>query len=76
MLPKPLRNPKIHPELLADDAHAKTAHKQPEAAPGDHVTAKAQKRAKRLRDPVKEPLLGGRLVQILAKIRNLHGRHD
>src|SRR5271157_274927 len=34
MLPKPLRNPKIHPELLADDAHAKTAHKQPEAAPG------------------------------------------
>jgi hypothetical protein len=55
MLPKPLRNPKIHPELLADDAHAKTAHKQPEAAPGDHCTAKAQKRAKRLRDPVKEP---------------------
>src|SRR5271166_877715 len=55
MLPKPLRNPKIHPELLADDAHAKTAHKQPEAAPGDHDTAKAQKRAKRLRDPVKEP---------------------
>jgi hypothetical protein len=55
MLPKPLRNPKIHPELLADDAHAKTAHKQPEATPGDHDTAKAQKRAKRLRDPVKEP---------------------
>src|SRR5208337_822195 len=55
MLPKPLRNPKSHPELLADDAHAKTAHKQPEAAPRDHDTAKAQKRAKRLRDPVKEP---------------------
>jgi hypothetical protein len=29
--------------------------KQPDAAPGDHDTAKAQKRAKRLRDPEKEP---------------------
>jgi hypothetical protein len=54
MLPKPLRNPKTHPELLADD-HAKTALKPSEAAQGDHDTAKAQKRGKRLRDPEKEP---------------------
>ena len=44
MLPKPLRNPKTHPELLADD-RAKTALKQPDTATGDHDTAKAQKRA-------------------------------
>jgi hypothetical protein len=43
LLPKPLRNPKTHPELLADEAlHAKD-------------TAKAQKPGKRLRDPAKEP---------------------
>ena len=55
MLPKPLRNPKTHPELLADDHHPKTALKPSEAAQGDHDTAKAQKRGKRLRDPEKEP---------------------
>ena len=56
LLPKPLRNPKTHPELLADEApHAKTAQKQPDTAPGDHDTAKTQKRAKRPRDPAKEP---------------------
>jgi hypothetical protein len=54
LLPKPLRNPKTHPELLAN-AHAKPAQKQPDPAQGDHVTAKAQKRAKRRRDPEKEP---------------------
>src|SRR5271165_5662945 len=32
LLPKPLRNPKTHPELLADDAHAKTAQKQRDTA--------------------------------------------
>jgi hypothetical protein len=31
--------------------HAKTAQKHPEAAPGDHGTAKAQKPSKRLRNP-------------------------
>jgi hypothetical protein len=56
LLPKPLRNPKTHPELLADEApHAKTAQKQPDTASGDHDTAKAKKRGKRLRDPEKEP---------------------
>ena len=55
LLPKTLRNPKTHPELLADDAHAKTALKPSDPAQGDHDTAKAQKRAKRLRDPEKEP---------------------
>jgi hypothetical protein len=55
LLPKPLRNPKTHPELLADDHHAKTAQKQPDTASGDHDTAKAQKPGKRLRDPAKEP---------------------
>ena len=55
MLPKPLRNPKIHPELLADDAHAKTALKPSDPAQGDHDTAKALKPAKRRRDPEKEP---------------------
>jgi hypothetical protein len=56
LLPKPLRNPKTHPELLADEApHAKTAQKQSDLAQGHHDTAKAQKRAKRLRDPEKEP---------------------
>jgi hypothetical protein len=56
LLPKPLRNPKTHPELLADEApHAKTAQKLPDPAPGDHDTAKAQKRAKPRRDPEKEP---------------------
>jgi hypothetical protein len=45
-LPKPLRNPKNHPELLAGEAQlateqgskttrSKTLHKHPEAAPGD-----------------------------------------
>src|SRR6201981_187050 len=34
-LPKKLRNPKNHPDLIADDAHVKTAHKQPEAAQRD-----------------------------------------
>src|ERR1700737_3438895 len=43
-LPKQLRNPKTHPELLAD-VHAKTAQKQPDADPRDHDTAKAQKPA-------------------------------
>jgi hypothetical protein len=56
LLPKPLRNPKTHPELLADEAPlAKTAQKLPDTASGDHVTAKAQKPGKRLRDPAKEP---------------------
>jgi hypothetical protein len=54
LLPKPLRNPKTHPELLADD-RAKTALKPSDPAQGDHDTAKTQKRAKRLRDPAKEP---------------------
>jgi hypothetical protein len=37
LLPKPLRNPKTHPELLADETpHAKTAQKQPDPAQGDH----------------------------------------
>jgi hypothetical protein len=35
LLPKPLRNPKTHPELLADDPHAKPAQKQPDPAQGD-----------------------------------------
>jgi hypothetical protein len=56
LLPKPLRNPKTHPELLADEAPlAKTAQKLRDTAPGDHDTAKAQKPGKRLRDPAKEP---------------------
>jgi hypothetical protein len=56
LLPKPLRNPKTHPELLADEAtYAKTAQKQSDLAQGDHDTAKTQKRAKRRRDPEKEP---------------------
>jgi hypothetical protein len=55
LLPKPLRNPKTHPELLADDPNAKTALKPLNPAQGDHDTAKAQKRAKRQRDPEKEP---------------------
>ena len=55
LLPKPLRNPKTHPELLADDAHAKTALKPSDPAQGDHDTAKALKPAKRRRDPEKEP---------------------
>jgi hypothetical protein len=55
LLPKPLRNPKTHPELLADEAPLpKTAQKLPDTASGDHDTTKAQKRAKR-RDPAKEP---------------------
>jgi hypothetical protein len=54
LLPKPLRNPKTHPELLADD-RAKTALKPSDPAQGDHDTAKAQKRAKPRRDPEKEP---------------------
>ena len=53
-LPKQLRNPKTHPELLAD-AHAKPAQKQPDADPRDHDTAKAQKPARRLRSPENEP---------------------
>ena len=36
-LPKKLRNPKSHPDLIADDAHVKTAHKQPEAAQRDMI---------------------------------------
>jgi hypothetical protein len=56
LLPKLLRNPKTHPELLADEApHAKTAQKLPDTASGGHDTAKAQKPAKRPRDPEKEP---------------------
>ena len=58
MLPKSLRNPKTHPELLADDHHPKTALKPSEAAQGDHDTAKALKRAKRLRDPRERAFLG------------------
>jgi hypothetical protein len=59
LLPKLLRNPKTHPELLADEApHAKTAQKQPDPAQGDNVTAKAQKPGKRLRDPRKRAFLG------------------
>jgi hypothetical protein len=54
LLPKPLRNPKTHPELLADD-RAKTTLKPSDHAQGDHDTAKAQKRAKRRPDPEKEP---------------------
>src|SRR6516225_8801085 len=37
LLPKKLRNPKSHPDLIADDAHVKTAHKQPEAAQRDMI---------------------------------------
>jgi hypothetical protein len=37
LLPKPLRNPKTHPELLADDHHAKTALKPSDTAQGDHA---------------------------------------
>jgi hypothetical protein len=55
LLPKTLRNPKTHPELLADD-RAKTALKPSDPAQGDHDTPKALKPAKRLRDPEKEPL--------------------
>jgi hypothetical protein len=54
-LPKKLRNPKSHPDLIADDAHAKTAHKQLEAARRDYDSAKAQKPARRLRNPENEP---------------------
>jgi hypothetical protein len=42
-LPKKLRNPKNHPDLIADDAHVKTAQKQPEAAQRDHPPAKSAK---------------------------------
>jgi hypothetical protein len=55
LLPKLLRNPKTHPELLASDPHAKTAQKHPDADPRDHDTAKAHKPAKRLRNPENEP---------------------
>jgi hypothetical protein len=54
-LPKKLRNPKNHPDLIADDAHVKTAHKQPETAQRDHSSPKAQKPAKRFRNPENEP---------------------
>jgi hypothetical protein len=54
-LPKKLRNPKNHPDLIADDAHVKTAQKKPEAAQRDHHPQKAQKPAKRLRNPENEP---------------------
>ena len=54
-LPKKLRNPKNHPDLIAADAHVKTAHKQPETAQRDHDSAKAQKPARRLRNPENEP---------------------
>jgi hypothetical protein len=54
LLSKPLRNPKTHPELLADD-RAKTALKPSDPAQGDHDTAKAQKRPKRRPNPEKEP---------------------
>ena len=54
-LPKKLRNPKNHPDLIADDAHVKTAHKHSETAPRGHDTSKAQKPAKRLRNPENEP---------------------
>ena len=54
-LPKKLRNPKNHPDLIADDAHVKTAHKQPETAQRDHDSAKAQKPARRRRNPENEP---------------------
>jgi hypothetical protein len=50
-LPKKLRNPKNHPDLLAD----KNALKQPEAAKSDHDTAKAQKPAKHRRNPENMP---------------------
>jgi hypothetical protein len=36
-------------------APPETVQKQPDLAQGDHDTAKTQKRAKRLRDPEKEP---------------------
>jgi hypothetical protein len=51
LLPKRLRNPKNHPELLAGE----TAQKPSEITPKDHGTAKAQKRARRLRNSEKEP---------------------
>ena len=54
MLPKRLRNPKSHPDLLADETHAKT-QKLPDAAPGDHDTAKATKPVKRRRKLEKGP---------------------
>jgi hypothetical protein len=36
-LPKKLRNPKNHPDLIADDVHVKTTQKQPEAAQRDMI---------------------------------------
>ena len=55
-LPKPLRNPKNHPELPGPKPdEAKTAQKPPETAPRDHGSAKGQKPAKRLRNPENEP---------------------
>jgi len=54
-LPKKLRNPKSHPDLIADDAHVKTAQKQPGTSQRDHDSAKAQKPARRRRNPENEP---------------------
>ena len=55
LLPKPLRNPKTHPELLADDAHAKTALKPSDPAKGIMTPPRRKNPPKRLRDPEKEP---------------------
>ena len=44
-LPKKLRNPKNHPDLIADDAHLKTAQKQPQAAQRDSLIASRRKSA-------------------------------
>jgi hypothetical protein len=56
LLPKPLRNPKTHPELLADETpHAKTAQKQSDQGQGDHDTATASNLAKRRPKLVKGP---------------------
>ena len=56
LLPKPLRNPKTHPELLADEApHAKTAQKLPDTASGDHAPPRRKNPANAPVTPAKEP---------------------
>ncbi len=54
MLPKRLRNPKSHPDLLADETHAKT-QKLPDAVPRGHDTAEASNPAKSRRKLVQGP---------------------
>jgi hypothetical protein len=54
-LPKQLRNPKTHPELLADDPKAKPAQKPSAPAQGDHHTSEATKPSRKRRTLVKGP---------------------